>query len=80
MVVAEAMLGTKGGDFELSDSDGVGVVACVEVLRDGGAEASIVSESLSLGTESVEELDEDGRDWWVETLVVRTGLRAESGE
>lgn len=74
-----AMLGTKEGDFERPESDGAGVVACVEALREEKTEASIVSESLSPATESVEEAEEDGKDWSPSGVAERIGLEAESG-
>lgn len=79
MVVAAAMLGTKEGDFERPESDGVGVVTRVEALREENTEASMVSESLSSATESAEEAEEEGRDWSFGAVGERTGLMADSG-
>lgn len=54
-------------------------MTCVEGLEEEMTEASIVSESLSSATESVEEAEEDGRDWSLDVVGEGTGLRAESG-
>ena len=63
IAVASVRLGAKEDAFERPESEGEGVVARVEVVREEEkTEASIVSESLSSGTEFVEEADEDGRD------------------
>lgn len=76
MAAVVVMLSTEEGDFEQPGSDGVGVVTCVEALGEEKTEASMVSESLSLATESVEEAEEDGRDWSLEVVAERV---AESG-
>lgn len=79
MVVAAARLGAKEGDLERPESEGVGVVTCVEALEEEKTEASMVSESLSFATESVEEAEEDGGDWSLDAAGEGTGLTAESG-
>lgn len=78
MAVAVAKLWTREGDLERPESDGLGVVRCVEALEEEKTEASMVSESLSSATESVEEAEEDGRDWSPGAVEEETGL-AESG-
>jgi hypothetical protein len=58
----------------------VGVVTWVEVVNEEEkTEASMVSESLSLSTESVEEAEDDGRDWSVDAVGEGAELSAESG-
>ena len=79
MVVALARLGTKEGDFERPESEGEGVVMCVEALREEKTEASMVSESVSSATECAEEAEEDGRDRSGVGVGERTGLTIESG-
>ena len=79
MVVAAVKLGPKEGDLERPESDGAGVVTCVEALEEEKTEASMVSESLSSATESVEEAEEDGEDWSLDAVGEGTGFMAESG-
>ena len=63
IVVAAVTLGAKEGVFERPESEGAGVVTCVEAVREEEkTDASIVPESLSSGREFVEEAEEDGRD------------------
>jgi len=79
MVVAAARLGAKDA-FERPESEGAGVVARVESVReDEKTEASMVSESLSSGMESVEEAEEDGRDCSLDAVGEHTELPRESG-
>lgn len=80
MVVAAVKLDTKEGDLERPESDGVGVVTWVEALEEEKTEASMVSESLSCATESVEEVEEEGRDWSPDAVGEETGLMGEPGE
>jgi hypothetical protein len=79
MVVTAARLGAKEGDLERPESEGVGVVTCVEALEEEKTEASMVSESLSSAIESVEEAEEDGRDWPLDVAGEGTGFTVESG-
>lgn len=80
MVVAAAKLGAKEDVFERPESEGAGVVTCVEAVReDEKTEASIVSESLSSGRDFVEEAEEDGRDCSLDAVGEKIELAAESG-
>ena len=80
MAVAEAMLGAEEGVCERPESEGEGVVARVEVVREEEkTEASIVSESLSSGTEFVEEAEEVGRDCSLDVVWEKSEVAAESG-
>lgn len=80
MAVASAKLGAKEEVFERPESEGEGVVARVEVVREEEkTEASIVSESLSSGTEFVEEAEEVGRDCSLDVAWEKIEVVAESG-
>ena len=80
MVVAAVKLGAKEEVFERPESEGAGVVTCVEAVREEEkTEASMVSESLSLGREFVEEAEEDGRDCSLDGVGEKSELAAESG-
>jgi len=82
MAVAAVKLGAKEDALERPESEGEGVVARVEVVREGEkTEASIVSESLSSGTEFVEEAEEDGKleDCSLDVVWENIEVAAESG-
>lgn len=80
MAVAVSKLGAKEDAFERPESEGEGVVARVEVVREEEkTEASIVSESLSSGTEFVEEAEEVGRDCSLDVVWENIEVAAESG-
>lgn len=78
MVVAAVMLGAEDV-FERPESEGAGVVACVEAVGEEKTEASIVSESLSSGREFVEEAELDWRDCSLDVFGEEIELAAESG-
>lgn len=80
IVVAAVKLGAKEGVLERPESEGAGVVICVESVREEEkTDASIVSESLSLGRDFVEEAEEDGMDCSPDAVGEKMELAAESG-
>lgn len=80
IVVAAVRLGAKEDAFEWPESEGEGVVTRVEAVREEEkTEASMVSQSLSSNTESVEEAEEEGRDWSLDAVEEKIELAAESG-
>ena len=80
MAVAVSKLGAKEDTFERPESEGEGVVARVEAVReDEKTEASMVSESLSLGMEFVEEAEEEGKDCSLDAVWEKIEVAAESG-